>query len=163
MSAQSLVPVSECHLKICTQRLTFETLPKFDQSDVQTERQMTKRKHKNTKDKDQQYCVSYSCNVLLNFYDGDVICLVEVLLAPQSSAFRRGAYRDSHPILPSTQLQLLGIQACIYKTIQASQGQYVVVCGKVDHGRPRQSQVQPGTAGHSQVKPGTARYSQVEC
>ena len=33
MSAQSLVPVSECHLKICTQRLTFETLPKFDQSD----------------------------------------------------------------------------------------------------------------------------------
>ena len=32
-------------------------------------------------------------------------------------------------------------------------------CGKLDNGRQRQSQVQPGTAGHSQVKPGTARYS----
>ena len=47
------------------------------------------------------------------------------LLAPQSGAFRRGSHRDFYPI-PST---------------------------KVDHGRPRQSQVQPGTVRYSQVQP----------
>ena len=41
----------------------------------------------------------------------------------------------------------------------ASQWQSVAVCGKVDHGRPRQSQVQPGTAGNSQdIKYDTERY-----
>ena len=33
----------------------------------------------------------------------------------------------------------------------------MAVCGKVDHGRPRQSQVQQGR--FSRVQPGTARYS----
>ena len=38
----------------------------------------------------------------------------------------------------------------------------MAVRGKVDHGGPRQSRVQPGKAGHSQVKTGTARYSHVQ-
>ena len=49
---------------------------------------------------------------------------------------------------------------CQYLYLLAPQS--VAVCWKVDHGRPMQSQVQPGTAGHSQVQPGTARYSQVQ-
>ena len=38
----------------------------------------------------------------------------------------------------------------------------VTVCGTVDQGRPRQSQVQPGTTRYSQVQPVTAGYSHVQ-
>ena len=35
----------------------------------------------------------------------------------------------------------------------------MTVHGRVDHSKPKQSQVQPCAAGYSQVQPGAARYS----
>ena len=60
---------------------------------------------------------------------------LQSLLAPQSGAHKRGAYRDFHPIPTHPHLS-----------------HSVAVYGKVDHGRPRQSQVQPCTVRYSAEK-----------
>ena len=61
--------------------------------------------------------------------------------ADQISAHRRGAYGDLH-----TQSHTQCFIA--FEHLRQS----VAVYGKVDYGRPRQSQVHPGTAGYSQVQ-----------
>ena len=66
---------------------------------------------------------------------------IQLLLAQQSSAHRRGAYRDFQPNLYP--IQFIFEHFSLYKEKHFSQS--VAVFGKVDHGRPRQSQVQPGT------------------
>ena len=72
---------------------------------------------------------------------------VSLLLALQSGALRRGAYRDFHPI--PVFLQLLSILASIYtkafRPVSGSMWQSMVNQILADLGRDRQSQVQPGT------------------
>ena len=65
-----------------------------------------------------------------------------LLLAPKNGALRRGTYRNSHPH-PTHPLIAFGHFKPVYT---------VAACGKVDHGRPRQSQVQSGEARHSQMQ-----------
>ena len=72
----------------------------------------------------------FFCDFLTYMYFIFMICVFI------STALRLGAYRDSHPTHPLIAFEHLSLYI---------QKQYVTVCGKVDHGRPRQSQVQPGT------------------
>ena len=76
--------------------------------------------------------------------------------------------RDQMKALEEVKVKFAGFKGIVDPTdiygSWATWLQYVAVCGKVDHGtsRPRQSQVQSGTAGHSQIKPGTARYRVIQ-
>ena len=57
--------------------------------------------------------------------------------------------------LEPTNLPFIAFEHLSLKRIQASLWHYVAFSGKVNHGRPRYSQVQPGTVRYSQVQPGT--------
>ena len=71
--------------------------------------------------------------------------------------FHSTIYPSIHPLISFEHLSLY---------IQKHSGQSVAVCGslwKLDHGRPRQSQIQPGTVGYSQARPGTVLKRPIMC
>ena len=78
------------------------------------------------------------------------------LLALQSGALRRGAYRDFHPaILPRIALEHLSLY------IQKHLGQSVAV-HSLWKGRSWQTKAEPGTARYSRAQLGKVRYTQVQ-
>ena len=87
-------------------------------------------------------------------------CKRQFLLAPQSGALSRLAFKDFHPI-PSIQSH---VKVWAFKPI--------LRWSEIDQGRPKQtkeepgrvrcSRLQPGMAGFSEIQPGTASYSQVQ-
>ena len=74
--------------------------------------------------------ITASKTIMFHPHYHHVICTAEQ--CSQNRCLQR--FPSNHPI----HFQLLSIQAHIYKSIKASQWQYVAVYGKVDHGRSRQ-------------------------
>ena len=70
-----------------------------------------------------------------------------------AGALRIGVVRDFRPSYHPTNHPFIAFEHLSLKRIQASLWHYVAFSGKVNHGRPRYSQVQSGTV----------RYSQVQC
>ena len=80
-----------------------------------------------------------------------------------AGALRIGVVRDFRPSYHPTNHPFIAFEHLSLKRIQASLWHYVAFSGKVNHGRPRYSQVQPGTVRYSQVQPGTVLKRPIMC
>ena len=78
-------------------------------------------------------------------------------------ALRIGVVRNFRPSYHHTNHPFIAFEHLSLKRIQASLWHYVAFSGKVNHGRPRYSQVQPGTVRYSQVQPGTVLKRPIMC
>ena len=80
-----------------------------------------------------------------------------------AGALRLGVVRDFRPSYHPTNHPFISFDHLSLKRIQASLWHYVTFSGKVNHGRPRYSQVKPGTVRYSQVLPGRVLKRLIMC